>query len=142
MCDLQHELSPRFEVIFPVTAAGKLGLLRGFHRANRQGHFVCSNAKPCLLHTAAQLAPVPSAICPHKCSASDVIWLLASYRPFVQKCGGSRVKAPTRLGLNNEADLWSALTGMSKVEFEVVIEVAMRIKSLMLFKTFVISHLD
>lgn len=74
-----------------MTAEGRHGLLRRFDV--QTGRVILFVPKLNLLfYTAAQLTPIPSTICPHECSASDIHLLLASCRPFVKN-------AEARLGL-------------------------------------------
>lgn len=68
-----------------------------------------SNAKLYLACTAAYLGPVPSAICPDRCTASQIPLLLCILLSSCPKLGGSKVEASVKLSQTNEDAHWSVV---------------------------------
>lgn len=77
-----------------------------------------SNAKLYLACTAAYLAPVPSAICPHRCSASHMPSLLCFLLSSCPKLGGTEVEASVKLSQTNEDAHWSVVCVCAAVRWD------------------------
>lgn len=79
------------------------------------------NAKLYLACTAAYLAPVPSAICPDRCTTSHIPLLLCILLSSCPNLGGSEVEASVKLSQTNEDAQWSVVCVCATVRWDCTI---------------------